>query len=566
MKKYFFIAPMLILSLTLFNACGGGSSSSSTSSGGGTTTGTNTTNGIVNVAPSSTSQTKVTVDANTELTFSFPAGAVNQSTKITIAPIALNALPVPLSKPEVKFTANSGNVFITAFSIASDNSSVTVFTVPINLSGTVSSAAGTTLNLAKLVNGAWVDVSTLTVGTGGVFTQSFSSTSLQGILAVGTYVIYKPAAGSSTAVSNLGIAIIADDGHGSGSAAGALQVVHIFDSTGTPLAQPTISYLSYSNAYDIDGTALTPDGSQGIVVDGGNTVRFFSNVQTGVPIASTTTIDISSYGGDGDSVAIMPTGDEAVVSGDSSSVLLVVSGIASGTPARAETITIPDARDGVLISNDGKVLLARGYTGLTVFSIASITPAAGSLGGTMSHGFTQTANFTALGDYSLNDGRKGIAISPVDSSRAVVISGSTITQITGMPDAPAQGSTVTMTGVTGAYSVSVTPDGKSIIVGTNAGLVMLSGMDTGTLAQVGTPFAPSYTGGSGSVSLASVTTLGVTLDGKYVVACDAGSYSYGYGTSNGNLVVIPITSTGFSAPVGVLTGVAIPDNDQLVIH
>jgi hypothetical protein len=30
--------------------------------------------------------------------------------------------------------------------------------------------------------------------------------------------------------------------------------------------------------------------------------------------------------------------------------------------------------------------------------------------------------------------------------------------------------------------------------------------------------------------------------------------------------VIPITSTGFSAPVGVLTGVAIPDNDQLVIH
>jgi hypothetical protein len=88
---------------------------------------------------------------------------------------------------------------------------------------------------------------------------------------------------------------------------------------------------------------------------------------------------------------------------------------------------------------------------------------------------------------------------------------------------------------------------------------MFSGVDTGTLTQVGTtPYVPTYTLGANSVTLGAITTLGITLDNKYVVVGDQ---------TNGAVVVIPFTSSGFAtAPASVLGSVAIPDNDQLLIH
>jgi hypothetical protein len=295
------------------------------------------------------------------------------------------------------------------------------------------------------------------------------------------------------------------------------------------------------------------------MVDGGNTVRYFSAVQTGVPIASTTTVDISNYGGDGDSVAILPNGDEAVVSGDSSSVEVLVSGILSGSPVAATTIPIPSNRDGLVISTDGTVLLGRGYNGVTVFAVAPITPVAGSIAGTVSHSFTQVANLTTVGYPPSEDGRDGMAMSPVDSTRAVVITGSTIQLLTGLTTTPVVGAAVILPSGEYAYSVSISPDGKLAIVGAMGGLLMYSGVDTGTLAQVGTSvYAPSYSVGSSTVTMGHVYTLGITLDGKYVVAGDS---------ANKALVVIPFTSAGFAAaPAATLGAVAIPDNDQLLIH
>ena len=58
--------------------------------------------------------------------------------------------------------------------------------------------------------------------------------------------------------------------------------------------------------------------------------------------------------------------------------------------------------------------------------------------------------------------------------------------------------------------------------------------------------------------MGAITTLGITLDGKYVVAGDQ---------TNRALVVVPFTSKGFAAaPASVLAPLAIPDNDQLLIH
>ncbi|HLH80354.1 MAG TPA: hypothetical protein VKV29_08740, partial [Chthonomonas sp.] len=299
------------------------------------------------------------------------------------------------------------------------------------------------------------------------------------------------------------------------------------------------------------------------------------------PTVSTNTLDISNYGGDGDSIAIMPNGDTAVVSGDSSSQLLVVSGIVSGKPAAAGTIAIPDNRDGVVISNDGKVLLARGSSGLTVFSIA---PASG--GG---YTFTQTANLAAQGASNMEDGRDGMAISPMDSSRAVVIgdaNGSMVVSlIVGLPGNPSvrsvhlrtpasmsltsrqvvrperHGSRLALSGVSVLHAVAVSPDGKLAVVGTDAGLILLSGVDTGNLAQVGNIYSPSFTVGNQSYQLGLVTTLGFTLDGKYVVV---GAQQPS--AANGTVLLIPVSASGFGAPFAQATGISIPANDQILIH
>ena len=106
-------------------------------------------------------------------------------------------------------------------------------------------------------------------------------------------------------------------------------------------------------------------------------------------------------------------------------------------------------------------------------------------------------------------------------------------------------------------SISITPDGTTAIVGGGDGVSMISGVNTGTLAEVGTVYSPSYTSNGSTVSLSEVSTLAITLDGKYVAVCDE---------QNSALLVIPITSTGFGTPVGVITGIAVPSNDQMVVH
>jgi len=532
----------------------------------------------VPLTPGTATRGTLTANSTSSLTFSFAPSTVTEAATVTLSPVAADGLSVPLT---------TGSTFVAAFDLAV-NPPTTSFNAAAGLSGTVDPTipSGTTLQLAVLQNtssaivragrarlssgqlvplqsptSVWVVVSTLVVGSNGALTQNLGTVDLPGIMVPGDYVLLIPVPGS-TIVSNFGVALIADDGMGIPTAGGnGLQVVHLYDSEGNPLATPTIDYLDYPGASDLDGQALTPDGSQGVMVDGGNTVRFFSGLQTGVLTASTNTLDVSNYGGDGDSIAILPEGDETVVSADGtcpsgSPCLLLISGIVSGNPQPAITITVPDLRDGVVVSADGQVLLARGPSGLTVFAIAPVTPYAGSLGGTVSHSFTQTSDLATLGS-SMEDGRDGMAISPVDSSRAVIItSAGSIQLLTGLPGNPQLGSSITPS-VSSPMSVAITPDGKTAIVGGYDGLLMISGVDTGTLAEVGTVYSPSYSSGGSTVSLSEVTTLGITLDGKYVAACDE---------LNGALLTIPISSSGFGNPVGLITGIAVPFNDQMLMH
>jgi len=54
-----------------------------------------------------------------------------------------------------------------------------------------------------------------------------------------------------------------------------------------------------------------------------------------------------------------------------------------------------------------------------------------------------------------------------------------------------------------------------------------------------------------------VYTLGITLDGKYVVAGDS---------DHNAVVVFPFNASGFQPAASALGDVAIPYNDQLLIH
>jgi len=517
-------------------------------------------------------------------TFNFPAGAVSGPTQVSITPLDANSVPSFTKAAGLsRFTPNAGNQYVGAFKLTVGTSGFSQFAQPVSISATGLSGipAGTSLNLAMFQSsggnsGQWVDIGTFLVGNNGGLTQQPPSVALPGVTTPGTLLIYQPAAGTSTAYANYGVAILADE-HSGGK---GLQIVQ-FIQNNAYLTSPVVTNLPVANADDLDGQALTPDGSQGVLVDGGNTVRFFSGIQLGAPTVSTNNLDISNYGGDGDSIAIMPNGDTAVVSGDSSSQLLVVSGIVSGKPAAAGTIAIPDNRDGVVISNDGKVLLARGSSGLTVFSIA---PASG--GG---YTFTQTANLAAQGASNMEDGRDGMAISPMDSSRAVVIgdaNGSMVVSlIVGLPGNPSvrsvhlrtpasmsltsrqvvrperHGSRLALSGVSVLHAVAVSPDGKLAVVGTDAGLILLSGVDTGNLAQVGNIYSPSFTVGNQSYQLGLVTTLGFTLDGKYVVV---GAQQPS--AANGTVLLIPVSASGFGAPFAQATGISIPANDQILIH
>ncbi len=370
---------------------------------------------------------------------------------------------------------------------------------------------------------------------------------------------------------NFGVAVVGDDGNGFTN---GLQVMTIEDSSGSPLPTPQQTFAPLSGAGDIDGLSITADGTHGAVIDGGNTVFFFTaDLKTSkITLLPATVVFPSdgSLGRDGDSIASLPGGDEVVVSAGSGSVMVLINGVLSGSPAIVGSIPTSGKAseyDGVVISEDGKVMLGRSGSGdvLDVYSVAATTPRTPS-------SFAITKTFMSPDIRGVTqDGREGMAISPTDSSRAVLVStDGTVQLFTGLPAAPIIASSLTLSGGVGAQAVTITRDGKFAIVATTTdGLAVVGGVDTGTLAQVGADFHPTFSvPPSGSCTLDSPRTLGAMADGKFIVAIqDCGLTESSTNIGSGVLLTIPISSTGaLSAPVGQLNFVVAPDNDQLLVH
>lgn len=390
---------------------------------------------------------------------------------------------------------------------------------------------------------------------------------------------------------NLHLALVGDDG--SGEVAG-ITAIKLEDNAGNALPNPTATLLPITSAYDLDGQDLTPDGAHGTAIDGSNLVYFFTGANTNTLALSPTTLDVSAYGGDGDSIATLPNGDEVVVSADDQNELVVISGILSGAPALADTISVPDYRDGVVISDDGRTLLARGASGLTVFSIQQVAAHPGSIGGSVTHEYTQKVDMIAAGRSSTNyDGRAGMAISPTDYTRAVIIGSPSarniVSLLTGLPSSPVMSAIALqlpgvkhsapppprhrerighisragapIAGANELYAVDISMDGRTAYIGCDAGIVVVGGVNTGTLTQIGSVYSPTFSAGASTYNLDEVRTLGVTLDGKYIAAFTPHPSWW-----NGTMLLLKIGTNGALSVVGQLTGVPIPSNDQVLMH
>jgi len=346
-----------------------------------------------------------------------------------------------------------------------------------------------------------------------------------------------------------------------------LQVITVEDSTGKPLPTPVQTFAPLA-AGDIDGVSITADGTHGAVIDGGNKVLFFtSDLKTGKITLLSATVDVSSFGGHGSSIASLPGGDEVVVSAGGNTQDALVTGVLSGTPSLAGGINTSAMAgvvyDALVISEDGKVMLSRsGFENvLDVYSIAAAATHKPS-------DFTITKTFKAPEIKTrCCDGRGGMAISPTDSSRAVLVSDDGSVQLfTGLPATPIIANSITLPKAGNAVTIS--RDGKFAIVATAAGLAVVGGVDTGTLAQVGSIFSPTFTTPAGSCTLTSPQTLGIMADNKFVVTIqNCGLTQSTTDIGSGVLLTIPLSSAGaLSAPVGQLNFVVTPANDQLLVH
>lgn len=357
--------------------------------------------------------------------------------------------------------------------------------------------------------------------------------------------------------TRIGVAVFGDDQNGPGN----LQIATLFGGSGQPVTA-TLSTLAMPFMYDLEDIAIAPDWSNAVVADGARTLRVLSGFASNAPGVSKYTLDVSPYGNDLDALRVLNNGDEVVATLDTSNQLLHVSGLLGGKPVAAETIPAPDVRNGLTLSADNKVLLARGYSGLTAYSVSTVTPAQGALGGWVYHSFKQTANLTNVPALDAADARAGVAISPTDSSRAVVVGGGpSIVEVTGLPGSASCLTPVAITGgARNAFGVSISTDGTMAFVVTDNAIVSFSGVNTGTLQQI--QYFPVPVG-SGD-SLTHIATAAVTPDGKYLVAI--GHLASNPSATTGDLVVLPISSSGVGAPVTTVTGVVVPDNDQVIVQ
>jgi len=345
-----------------------------------------------------------------------------------------------------------------------------------------------------------------------------------------------PTALSSPCANSLGIAYVPDAGNG-GAAFKGVQVTHFQDSAGNlcgataaPNATPagvafsaSVGPIAFSNdrtagiavlANAAGGYTLAQDlfgASVGALVPAGMPYDLGANPPTPAPTASSASpgptaspltapliadvqsVSILGNGFGGGNVALAL----GVPAPSSQSAIVALTSLTNAPPQYGSSVplsggaytlkTIPaNPRSIVRVGTDPtqSVVLVRGPQDLLAFAV-TIVPSG--------YQFDARALDASLGSATTLRGSGAIAFDPQDAGRAL-IGGTTagdataLTLVTGLPGKIVRAATLAMPGA--IRSIAATPNGTYGIVATDAGIVVVRGLDTGTLAIV-PPFAPA---------------------------------------------------------------------------
>ncbi len=396
---------------------------------------------------------------------------------------------------------------------------------------------------------------------------------------------------------------------GNGGAFKGVQVTHFEDNAGSlcgaaiaPAATP--AGVAFSSA--VGGLAFAVDTSDAVALlqngTGGFTLVqdiFGANVGSIVPVGAP--YDLSnnpptpvptSSGSASPSATATPTnaplisdGQSIAVLGGSSNAVALTAGLASaGSPNALVALTsltnappqyggavpysgssytlktvpnVPRSIVRINISSDSSgalriTALARGPQDLLAFNVTTV--------GT-GYQFDAQADDTTLGSNAMLRGNGAIAFSPSDGSRALVGgttggANSQLTLVTGLPAKITTASTLTLPG--NIRSIAIASGGGIGVVATDVGIVVVKGVDAGTLAIV-PPFAPSASSASASApmyrtcsgaqaALNNVNSIGLSVDTRYLVALGSTAGVTCPSGYNASLVAIPFNPATGTLP------------------
>lgn len=315
----------------------------------------------------------------------------------------------------------------------------------------------------------------------------------------------------------------------------------------------------YTLAQDISGAAfgqLVPVG----------TPYDLSVPPTAAPSTSPTAIPLIP---DGTSVTLLGTATQgsspiALITGPAASAIVALTSLPNAPPQYGGAIPFsggnysiqppPLPRSIVRVSPDlaGSILLARGPSDLLVF--AGTTVATG-------YQYNAVADDTTLGSGALLRGLGNIAFDPADISRVLLGGttsggGSTLTLVTGLPSKIIRSSSITVPG--NINSVEIENSGTYAYVATDAGVVVVNGVGSGSLSVVQPGFQPGSSGGRNALpytncnglpaSLSYVSAVRISSDGRYLIALGMQPGTTCPSGYNASVVAIPFNPAGGGTP------------------
>jgi hypothetical protein len=356
---------------------------------------------------------------------------------------------------------------------------------------------------------------------------------------------------SPTAPANTALA--ADYGYSNGLLSVASLQTHIVSTT------------AVNNGFQMDALAYLSASNSGILANGGSK-NIFPFTMSGTTANIGAPIDISAYGNYASAV-VMPDPSTAIVAlnttGDN--YLLEVSNL-TGTPAfMTIPLTVgPEDTAGLVMSNDGKVMMTRGSV-VTVFSISGTPP----------YTITETSQINGGNidppDPATLRASEDMAISPLryGGDYRALIAGTvypgtavgTVWLYGALTTSAPQG--LTSTAITPSHhAYAVATDGKIAFVGTDAGIAIVPGVDTGAFSPQTTTLVTPPAGTTGQ-NLTQITNVAVTPDLKWLVVMGPANPSTI--SAQGYLDVLPITANGLGPAVESVP-ILVPQNDQLVVY